>query len=222
MATLAFGADIPPELISIILSHIHSRKHLVRISLVSRAWQRLAFPALWHEVQITAPPHMEQLVSQLQSEPNDRGHCISQHLNLLFVRLITDLDGDLLARFQQIIPKMAFLKHLTWEDGSPNAVPVLRTFQQSCGALRSVDLDLRRAEPTGTLAQYFQTERLTKFKFAPKGDQESVVRSLTLSLLIPTNSHPCIMQVFGFRNLTHIILPAGMLGQSTAAAQHRI
>lgn len=157
MATLASGTYIPSELISLIISHIHSRKHLIGISLVSHVWQRLAFPVLWYEVELTEHSHMDRFIIQIQSEPDDPELRISQHLRLLFVH--RSVESGLIINFQQIIPKLSVLKHLTWRGQFPYNVPIFETFQQSCPTLRSFDINYGGMSPLTGVLDYFYHAR---------------------------------------------------------------
>ncbi|KAF8601254.1 hypothetical protein BDV93DRAFT_236576 [Ceratobasidium sp. AG-I] len=143
MATLTSGIFIPSELIGLILSNISSRKHLIDVSLVSHSWQRLALPVLWQKVQLMKSSQMENFIKKLESEVLDTDLRISLHVSQLHVGRAhdSDLDRDLMVRFQQIIPKMVSLKHMSWRGYFPGGVPVFQTFQQSCPALRSIDLE---------------------------------------------------------------------------------
>ncbi|KAF8601255.1 hypothetical protein BDV93DRAFT_236587 [Ceratobasidium sp. AG-I] len=157
MATLASGIYIPAELFGLILSNIQSRKRLIDVSLVSHSWQRLAFPLLWHEVQLMKPSQMEQFTAKLQSEAPESNLRISLHVSLLYVRRAddSDLDRDLMVRFQQIIPKLVSLKHMSWHGFFPGDVPIFRTFQQSCTTCRSVELNYAGI---GSLTEKQQTD----------------------------------------------------------------
>lgn len=143
MATLGSGIYIPSELIGLILWNIQSRKHLINVSLVSHQWQSLAFPVLWHEVQLMKPSQMESFIHKVESEAFDSNLRISLHLCLLSVLQSheSDLDHDLTVRFQQIIPKLISLKHLSCYGYFLMNAPFFPTFQQCCPDLRSIDFD---------------------------------------------------------------------------------
>lgn len=160
MAALAPGVYIPLELIRKILSNIESRQQLINISLVSHLWQRLVFPILWYEVCPKSPSQIEKLVAQIEAESVDPELCISAHICVLHVshalHVFRPGDKDQLIRFQQIIPKMSSLTHLTWGGRSPDRVQTIQKFQQYCPKIRSIDLRYTRLHhPAGPLDQSF-------------------------------------------------------------------
>lgn len=141
MATLESGTHIPPEILGLIISKFQDRNKLANLSLVSHLWHRLAFPVLWYEVQLLGPSHLDKFATHIQSELPDNFFSVSVHLRALYISLGgASLDRDLLIRFQEIIPKLSFLTHLTWSEYVLHEAFLLQTFQQSCRALRSVDL----------------------------------------------------------------------------------
>ncbi|KAF8601257.1 hypothetical protein BDV93DRAFT_236638 [Ceratobasidium sp. AG-I] len=142
MTTLASGTYFPSQLIGLILSNVLSRKQLINMSLVSRSWQRLAFPVLWYQVQLTQKNQMEKLVVMLETEPDNSDLRISVHLRSLRIGLPspTTLGPNLMLRFEQLIPKLAFLTHLTWSRHLSEGTSIFQAFQQCCPMLRSVNL----------------------------------------------------------------------------------
>lgn len=161
MATLVSGTYIPSELIGLIISYIRSPKHLISISLVSRAWQQLAYPVLWYQVELMGPSAMERFITAIQSEPEDPSQRVSQYLRVLFV--LRAMESYVMADFRRIIPKLSTLKHLTWHANFPIDLPIFEEIRKYCPGIRSFDFNYGGISPlTGVLDQSYQAIRFTQ------------------------------------------------------------
>ncbi|KAF8601823.1 hypothetical protein BDV93DRAFT_607935 [Ceratobasidium sp. AG-I] len=143
MATLASGARVPLEIISLIISNFYDRKNLINTCLVSQTWYRLAFPRLWREVHLENSASVGQFVTRLEADDENSIFCIGPHVRLLFVHPISkffDGDGAFVTRFQEVAPKLVFLEHLSRRTYIAKDVAILQALRESCSILRSVDI----------------------------------------------------------------------------------
>jgi len=135
---------LPTEILGMIIT-LTSQTDLSALSLVSHSFQRLAFPLKHYTIVLRKTPRIEQLILLIESKSEDAVLGIGQVLRCLTLDTeICELDGKLIPRFREIIPKLTGIEHLAWKvRGYPECMEFFEDFRRWCPRLNSVDLNAR-------------------------------------------------------------------------------
>lgn len=144
--SVACAADLTNETWSNVLSYT-SLHDLAAASLVSRTWQALAFPHLYHTVYLTYNTHLESLAKRIASDQDGplslrnyiRGLVIDKN-----IRRESECSGGFITeedyhRLIDMLPQLSQLGHFSWEKAEIlRDSGVIDTLQTGCPNLKSI------------------------------------------------------------------------------------
>ncbi|KAB5589481.1 hypothetical protein CTheo_7079 [Ceratobasidium theobromae] len=152
---------IPLEVLNISLSNIKSPYDLSSASLVSRMWNRLAFPHLHRAMRVGKLVDLEMLTSRLESEVDQDTLRIGRYLrslqiDCLGISLCSEHAQVGFTRLMRALDKLTRLEHLIWTGGLPSNVDIFDSFRKSCPKLCMLTLNWwgqDKANPAGEMVK---------------------------------------------------------------------
>lgn len=132
---------LPMELIPMVLAYSNIQDLCVA-SLVSHQWHHFAFPYLYCNVTVSRIPHLETLISRLESKTLKDASGLGQYIRSLCIDLNEQWPKSvtkkhpLIPRLKLAIPKLVRLEHLQWKHNYYDLGNLFECFRASCPKLR--------------------------------------------------------------------------------------
>lgn len=140
---------LPNEILASVLAQL-TCPDLALVSLVSRAWQVLAFPHLYHTVYFSLGAHLDHFCERVASGDGNGSVSICANVKGLVLYHKYGLDHALeiidelhLGHLDLVVHQLTQLRHLSWElyfVPERTDTKIIRSFQTRCPRLESVHL----------------------------------------------------------------------------------